>query len=102
MTSSGSSIILRPVVLSGPISKAKAHIEILKFTEWLDYILIIHLVMKAWPFRRMTNMISPDGRKIREFPTEHLCLRITTSFILKLRLAITEEYKKYWCLREKN
>lgn len=94
MTSSDSSIILRPIVLSESISKPKAHIEFLKFTEWLDYILIIHIVTKAWQFRRMTNIISPDGSKIRKFPTEGLCLRIRISFISKLSLATTEEYKK--------
>lgn len=77
--------------------------QILKFTEWLDYILIIQLDMKVWRFRRMLNIISPDGSQIRKFPTENLHLRITMSFISKRRFAITEEVKKCWYfLREKN
>lgn len=49
--------------------------------------------MKAWQFGSMTNVIPPDESKIRKFPTENLHLRITMSFISKLRFAIIEEDK---------
>lgn len=97
------SMILRPIVLSECVKEAKAYMQILKFTEWVDYILIIQLNNKAWQFIQMTNTISPDKIKVRKFPTENLCLKDTISFISKLRFAITKEDKKKYCsLREKN